>query len=629
MKGELGTYDFTGRIWVHMPSYVFVPGTSYNYPFVIILTGSGDILLNEEDATEKFGCFGNSMLSGFQQCEFREKLNIWTSYSGTNIGGDVFINSTIGSPGKFTLDIQRSEGMNECSPPNSRCEVIYLGETAKFDANITNDLGTGSTFTLSVHSYYHIDKDGVNKSEDGTLGCIKPCMDNFNPNGDDFNVADGDTNTSILSLTPTERGTYKIYVRANKPDGYDSQLNLITLRVVDFDVYFLPPENVTVKKNEIGNFNIEIYNHVEERKNFTLTYSCTGGCTCFNVSNQPFDGTVLTVDGDSPGFTTISCSSPNLGQHIIRVEARTDDIIRRTVDCGEPCIKSVTLKVQKCNGNISLSISTSYPVPPNTVYQGTEFRATASNLADCSGEKVDFAINDPTNKIGSCIITTGNDRCSKDFTADTADYSLGDHNFYALIEKTGDGDYTDTGENDTKVLTVKYIGPCGCQKGGNYYLASCEDPCLGNNLYVWCRDDFGVYDVVTTLMQNGSHAICQYSSCSGGVCTGAQLWHGLFNINYFDKYNTYILCRGDADCPDGESYCLEQTQDDKIYFFCHSILGPQGCNEVSDTCFTHNLGIGGGDKCPSSQTGCDPSVWSCIQGNYTKCLKECDTDSCS
>jgi len=462
-RNKLHNYFYPGLIWTIDKELVI--GISFG---TTNTEGVGWILLDPIQAIEKYGCYyysipveGGWPMStgyGFYRCKFHGDLKIWSIWRNDGCA-DAFFNSSIGSPPKFTLDVHNSADMKECNdrPGDKKCQVIYNGSTAKFDADITNELGTGSSFTLSIDYYIHDGVTNTKESNDGSLGCVLPCEGNFNPNGGDFIVPDfGKTGNSTLSLTPTALGEYEIYVRADKPDKYDSQLDKITLKVVDFNVYFLPKELDVVEdyvaKDEKGSFTVEIHNQIDESKDFTLSYTCDDGsdgtCDCVDADDESIDGKVLTVDGDDYGDLEIKCSSSDPGDYTIRVSATTDDKTKWTKN-------SAMLHVLECYGDISLSFS------ENSVDSGKSLKITADGLSGCDGEPIDFYVNyEDELSIGSCSIGEGKTGCSLDRTTN----SLGTYTIYARINKNPcntdpcpsglDKDYDDDGERTSASLTI-------------------------------------------------------------------------------------------------------------------------------------------------------------------------------
>lgn len=95
-----------------------------------------------------------------------------------------------------------------------------------------------------------------------------------------------------------------------------------------------------------------------------------------------------------------------------------------------------------CSGNIALTLN------PSTVAPSGSVTASASGLSSCDGKTVYFKRNSCTGTQDSSCLVSGTG-CSGSFAAPSSTY-----NYYACIDKNGDLDYTDPGENDGKTLVV-------------------------------------------------------------------------------------------------------------------------------------------------------------------------------
>ena len=110
-----------------------------------------------------------------------------------------------------------------------------------------------------------------------------------------------------------------------------------------------------------------------------------------------------------------------------------------------------TANVNFCFGNIQLSLS------PNPVETSKNVTATISGLSNCNGKTASI-IKSPATPMcgGGCIVSVSG--CSCKFISPS---TTGTYTYTAYIDKNGDGDYTDPGENSIVQLTVTQGGG-GC-----------------------------------------------------------------------------------------------------------------------------------------------------------------------
>jgi len=393
------------------------------------LVGMGSILIDDEEVYENFGCepkIGQCL--GLSSCKFHGKLKIWSVYKEKEKGvwplivkvhcADVRATTSMTPPEPtFDLNVKRSEGKEECGgvyKEDEKCERINIGDTAEFNATISHDYDTPLPFTLAIESY--------SPNDDQDLGCDPPCSLKFNPNP--IIVDSGIPGTSKLTFDDIkeEAETYTIRIIANKPDGYDTQVDRVTLKVVNIEVSLSPEEEPVVVQPDVeGTFTLKIVNHIDEDIEFTLSYVGPEACTCTDWEDDPIGINTLTVDSGTSETRTIKCSSDEVGEHQIAI---------RAIGGGfDETSNYATLKVTECDASgIGLSIS-SNPKSGETV------TLTASDLVGCAGEEVVFAAyqNDPDFRIGFCTVPPAGDGCDTTKNPLTAN-TPGTYDIYAIIE---------------------------------------------------------------------------------------------------------------------------------------------------------------------------------------------------
>jgi hypothetical protein len=107
---------------------------------------------------------------------------------------------------------------------------------------------------------------------------------------------------------------------------------------------------------------------------------------------------------------------------------------------------TTTTTISGCSGSVSLTLS------PNPVYAEKTVNATASGLTGCDGKKTYISYG--AYKIWRCQCTVTSSGCSCTFAASSPYTSGTNYIHYARIDKNGDGDYNDTGEEASKNLTI-------------------------------------------------------------------------------------------------------------------------------------------------------------------------------
>lgn len=417
----------------------FAPGFLYEKSEAIgDYKGLGSIIMEvmeDENVYMIFGCVPKlGQCQGFSSCKFHGQLKIWSNKKGSTDCVDVKATTSIVIPSSFDINVERSEGKEECGgvyKGDEKCERINIGDTAEFDVTITHDYDTSLPFTLAIESY--------SPNDDQDLGCDPPCSLKFNPNP--IIVDSGIPGTSKLTFDDIkqEAETYTIRIIANKPDGYDTQPDIVTLKVVNIEVSLSPEEKpVVVQPGIEGTFTLKIVNHIDEDIEFTLSYVGPEACTCTDWEDDPIGTNTLAVAAGTSEPGTIKCSSDEVGEHKIAITATGGGFDKKS--------NYATLKVTECDASgIRLSIS------PNPVKSGETVTLTASGLDGCIGEEVIFTAyqNDLGFKIDFCPITEALGRgCNKELTANTP----GTYDIYAIIEGIAS---TET----PKTLTIEVDSP--------------------------------------------------------------------------------------------------------------------------------------------------------------------------
>jgi len=582
--------------------------------------GVGMIYMDNLQSVEKYGCIGDCKLVpgerfGYERCKIHGELKMWSLWKSEGCA-DVFFNSSIGSTPKFTFDVHRSAGMEECKGvPSDKCQTIYKNDEAIFDADILNELGTDSYFTLTITSYKHIDINGIDRGEDGTLGCTLPCEGNFVPNSKSFVVENGDTGTSVLKLKPTDVGTYEIYVKAAKPDNYDSQENLISIKVIDFDLWFTIRQDSDVEKDEYSeDFYIRLWNRLDESKDFILNYDCNGPgvCDCINSVGQPFDGTVLTVDSNDIGGTTIKCKSPTPGDYDITVEATTDGDTKSTTehDTSDGNYGEVYLHVIECGGNIQLDISHSSGCG-DCVWTDESFNLEASGVNGCKDWAVTFTSGG--GNVGQCLPGAWDgSTCQITTSKDTA----GTYTYWVHIDINRDGDTNDVGEEDSDVIDV-VVKPSYCKATCGPSERCCSDDC---DTMIGCE-------------------ICGPYGSRQGVCDDGK-FYGYYGVYYKEllileeaSILAPIPCCVDADCPTYYCSCVSDFSDcedsgNTVHTWTCNLANPNPPDCLAD--------IGGLTRCgymydspvfiPGKSCANYQKTVMGADKDYTECLDYCKTE---
>jgi hypothetical protein len=266
--------------------------------------GIGAIVINEEgedDAYNLFGCVeGFGLCRGFSSCKFHGNLKIWSNYKKVSElfvnydCADVYATTSVEPISEFDLNVEPVE------------QKIKIGDSAEFNVQVINDLGTEMTFTLSVDSY-------TSEPEGLDLGCEKDdfsenfdCSENFETNS--LEIGDGEWDETKLEFTPLEVGTYDIIIKADKSDLYDPELSLVTLHVVDVE-FSLTPERIVTQPNTEKEFTLEITNNLAEDTEFDLSYNGAEECICKDWAGNPIGTNSIFVDDETSEERKIYCSS--------------------------------------------------------------------------------------------------------------------------------------------------------------------------------------------------------------------------------------------------------------------------------------------------------------------------------
>ena len=240
-------------------------------------------------------------------------------------------------------------------------------------------------------------------------------------------------------------------------------------------------------------------------------------------------------------------------------------------------IPTTTTTVPICSGNVYLSLS------PNPVQMSSDVHVTISGT-DCSNYV--FA-KDSCYEVNPCLgmscgAAPGKDvYCKCQFTSPD---TIGSYTYYACIDKNKDGDYDDTGESDSEILSV--------------VRKTCEDSDNGIDYYT-----------------KGTVVVCTYTESDlggGGSCGAAE-------DSCADNFLTEGYCENNErkavkyQCPYGceDGACIRQTI--TTVPSSNTCQGQGGrCMMGSGGCNTYCRSRGGFGLCEPNYPGCHPSDCCCL-----------------
>ena len=158
----------------------------------------------------------------------------------------------------------------------------------------------------------------------------------------------------------------------------------------------------------------------------------------------------------------------------------------------------------KCSGTVVLTLSPN-PSPPSQ-----KVKATISGLSGCDGKEV-YVREGSCSGALKCSCKVSGSGCSCTFTAGGSCNPLSQPTYYACIDKNGDGDYSDEGENDYEVLKMD-CGPQAekgcCQHYSGYCWYATEEDCEISN-GEWYGPDYKC---------ENNRCVCKYECCSDYDC---------------------------------------------------------------------------------------------------------------
>jgi len=548
---------------------------------------------------------------GYYSCLLRGGLKIWSDYKeGSDGCGDVWIGISDPGPGTFDLEVTPRE------------KTVRAGEPADFDVKIKNRLGSGSSFFLSISSCSYNEGGDCDSSN---LGCDLGCESSFTSSS--LEIANGNSDSSTLTLTPIENGKYEITVNARPTAAYGSKPATITLNVVDLSVTLTPYEN-NVQADKIGHYTVTVNNLLEFEDDFDLSYTCVGdGCTC-QFPNGESTFTLQSVGAGSSKDTYIECLSSSVGTYDVTVNAKA-------VSQGVEGSGKAVLNVFKCLvDKDEISLTTNSPVESG----GDKLILTVYGLESCDGVKISFAVNYPDLVFDSCDVPCDgytNEETKDSFYKRYIANSPGTYTIYAKIDLDGEYIVSDTLDiNSPSMDDVERIDPgivnkCafnldsgGCWIYGVDICDQCGD-CWGflggeGNLdfFGWCTRSpyvmncLNYFDPQTYMSRGGTYAdnsnICcmdpsitpdEYSSGPSGVpCLSpdTNTHHDRTENWWYGSYECYGL-----GCLLGEEWGVDNSRNTLVKDKRYATFKTFWCNENPD-CTGANGGVDPPDSLSSA-----------------------------
>jgi hypothetical protein len=216
----------------------------------------------------------------------------------------------------------------------------------------------------------------------------------------------------------------------------------------------------------------------------------------FNQCDWDHTNTARCIDEDRPkavGGGSSQCPIKDKYGTIIRYNPQCARIRGASCTQNEECSGTDECVNSICVQGLTLSLS------PNPAWAGTKVTATITNCNYCDGRKVYVGIGQY--RVLRCYCTVLGTGCSCTFDAPNSYTSGTSYIYYAKVDKNGDRDYTDYGEEASASLTIY------C-KALNQPCSQSQSCCTPN----YCSS-YGV-----------SYGVCQYSA--GGGCPVLKVWDG-------------------------------------------------------------------------------------------------------
>jgi len=159
------------------------------------------------------------------------------------------------------------------------------------------------------------------------------------------------------------------------------------------------------------------------------------------------------------------------------------NLVNRCDVCGCPINQNCNTTNEECYTPIACSGSVMLNLSPSNVESGGLVTPSASNLTSCDNKIIYFKKDSCTGTQMSFCTLTGDGCTGPDFTAPG---SYGMYTYYACIDKNGDGDFTESGENSSKLLNVTDFTP---------FLLQSEIGHIDNSLEYFRSKGMGVHDM--------------------------------------------------------------------------------------------------------------------------------------
>jgi len=173
---------------------------------------------------------------------------------------------------------------------------------------------------------------------------------------------------------------------------------------------------------------------------------CSSGCD-YSPSCSPVSfsfGTYYCCNSGWNSSLCSECSETTTTSTTTSTTSSTTTTTSTTTSTTTTSSTTTTTTTPSCSGSISLSLSPNPTSPSSTV------TANADNLSNCNGKTI--YIKDYTgcaSGVTICSCTSSSTGCSCTFTAPS---SPGQYGYYACIDKNGDGDFADPGEQSDKAI---------------------------------------------------------------------------------------------------------------------------------------------------------------------------------
>ena len=355
------------------------------YKYYVNSKGIGAIQMIPENAYVDWKCHTttwNKCPEGFYECEYKGKISIYsiipcignklaawdadtdTEYPCSENGIKSSLeNAEIICPDVFfePADKPFAGGFNISIEPNET--LITLGEEAKFNVSVKNNLGFDSEFHLEINS----------------------------PEKANCSFADDEDKTSIFVRNdsqgfkdfvckPENVGSYTIEVVAW--DGAITHLAQAELKVGDFYVSIEPHEKKTLYVNFAQSYTVKVNNSLGKDAKFNLSLTANNdlGCSFDSTNSDKIEDFFVAKDQTEETKFTCTPNENTAGKNYkIEVTGKYESLRRSD---------SVKVKVASCippEGDLTVSLSSTTAGEDSTI--------TASGFKDCPNKNAQFFVS--------------------------------------------------------------------------------------------------------------------------------------------------------------------------------------------------------------------------------------------